>query len=46
MHARQPDEHTRVADVVVLQIVSGRIGGDELVALSEVHPNDERAWLR
>ena len=45
-HARQPDQDARIVDVVVLEIVHGRIVGNHLVALREVDADDERVRLR
>jgi hypothetical protein len=42
---RQPDEHARIADVVLLQVVGGRVLLDERVAAGEIHHHDERVRL-
>jgi hypothetical protein len=45
INPRQPDEHARIADVVLLQVV--RVGGilDEGVAILEIHHHDKRVRL-
>src|SRR5262245_12131952 len=43
--ARQPDEHARVVEVVILQIVDIRFFGDERVAIGEVDADNQRARL-
>jgi hypothetical protein len=42
---RQPNEHTRVVQVVFLQVIGTRIVLDERVSLGEVHHDDERIRL-
>ena len=38
MDAREPDEHARVVDVVILEVIGPGIFFDERVTLGEVHP--------
>ena len=38
MHAREPDEDTRIADVVFFQIVGVRIVLYEHVPIGDIHP--------
>ena len=41
----EPDQHARIPDVVVFQIVGVRIVFDQCVAVAEVHHHDERLRL-
>ena len=45
MHAREPDEHTRIPDVVLLQVVRVGVFLDERGAVGEIHHHDERVRL-
>ena len=45
-YARKPDQHERVAQVMVRDIVGFRIFGEESRALFEIGAEDKRTWLR
>jgi hypothetical protein len=42
---RQPNEHTRVVQVVFLQVIGTGIVRDERISLGQVHHHDERVRL-
>ena len=45
MNAREPHEHTRIADVVFLEVVRPGLYPQQLVSLLEVEANHERVRL-
>ena len=45
-YARKPDQHERVAQVMVRDVVRFRIFGEESRALFEIGAEDQRTWFR
>jgi hypothetical protein len=45
-HDPKAHEDARVADVVVLEVISLGVLGDQEVAVRDVHPDDQRAGFR